>query len=337
MWWKFENFTRKIEYVKARTRLVQAVREYFDGQDFLEVSTPALQVMPGAEVHVHAFQTEVISPDLQTREARYLQTSPEFSMKKLLVAGLPKIYQICPVYRNAEGSSIHSCEFTMLEWYRANTDYEGIMQDTIGLLSHIATRLDISAYRHGGYEADSFVEWEKISVCDAFKKYADINLEAFLPDKVDQFRDAVEELGLPVSEEDRWDDLFFKVSMNKVEPYLGMGQPTILYDYPAHMAALSKIKASDPRFAERFEVYVCGMELGNAFSELTNAKLQHQRMEADMAEKKRLYGETWPIDTDFIAALEQGMPQAGGIAIGIDRLAMLATGADDIRQVQFCD
>ena len=337
MWWKPENFSRKIEYVQARTRLVQAVREYFDGQDFLEVSTPALQVMPGAEVHVHALQTELLSPDLKHHQTRYLQTSPEFSMKKLLVAGLPKIYQICPVYRNAEGSSIHSCEFTMLEWYRTNVDYEGIMQDTVGLLRHIATRLDISAYRHGGYEADPFLEWEKISVCDAFKKNADIHLEAFLPDKVDQFRDAVEELGLPVSEEDSWDDLFFKVSMNKIEPHLGMGQPTILYDYPAHMAALSKIKATDPRFAERFEVYVCGMELGNAFSELTDAKLQHQRMEADMAQKKRLYGETWPIDTDFIAALEQGMPQAGGIAIGIDRLAMLATGADDIRQVQFCD
>ena len=165
-------------------------------------------------------------------------------MKKLLVAGLPKIYQICPVYRNAEGSSIHSCEFTMLEWYRTETDYEGIMQDTVGLLRHIATRLDISAYRHGGYKADPFLEWEKISVCDAFKKYADIHLEEFLPDHVGAFRDEVARIGLTVSEEDGWDDLFFKVSMNKIEPHLGMGQPTILYDYPAHMAALSKIKAS---------------------------------------------------------------------------------------------
>lgn len=336
MWWRPEKFAQKIDFVKARMLLMKAVREYFDGQDYLEVQTPALQVMPGTEPHVHAFQTEQLSPDLQSSVTRYLHASPEFAMKKLLVAGLPKIYQMCPVYRNAEGSSVHSCEFTMLEWYRTETDYEGIMADTIGLLRHIAARLNITAYEKDEYKADPFTEWEKITVCEAFLKYAGIDLESVLPDKVERFRELVQNLGLPVTDKDEWDDLFFKVSMNKIEPNLGMGQPTILYDYPAHMAALSKIKASDPRFAERFEVYVCGIELGNAFSELTDYRQQHQRLLEDMAEKERVYGEAWPVDIDFIKALKHGMPEAGGIAIGIDRLAMLATGADDISQIQFC-
>lgn len=324
-WWLPHHFSQKKQNLETRQTVIKAVRRFFDDQDFWEVETPALQIQPGAEVHVHAFQTELLSPDLNNQSTRYLHTSPEFSMKKLLVAGCEKIYQICPVYRNAEGSSQHVCEFKMLEWYRTGVTYEQIMDDTIGLLRAVATAAKIKSFQKGNYESNPFEDWEKISVFEAFQKYAGIDIA----------KDWLPELNTQNTEE--WDARFFKVFMEQIEPYLGQGSPTILYDYPAHMAALSKVKKNDPRVAERFEVYVCGLELANAFTELTDAKTQLKRFEDDMAEKKRIYGETWPIDHNFIAALEQGMPDAGGIALGIDRLVMLACGADDIKDVLFCE
>jgi lysyl-tRNA synthetase class 2 len=334
-WWHKETFQKKKNNLDTRCKLIKSVRKYFDQQHFWEVETPALQIMPGAEIHVHAFETELLSPDLKYRQVRYLHTSPEFDMKKLLVAGLPKIYQICPVYRNAEGSSLHTCEFKMLEWYRIEADYEDIMQDTIGLLRSIASDLELSAYRYRDCSSDPFLQWEQISVVEAFHKYAEFDLRAHLDLDVKAMKEKAESTGIRVAAGDSWDDLFFRIFMEKIEGQLGQGQPTILYDYPAHMAALSKVKQSDPRFAERFEVYVCGMDLANAFSELTDATAQKMRFKADMEQKKRIYGSSWPIDQDFIDALEYGMPVAGGIALGIDRLTMLACGAEDIREVLF--
>lgn len=338
--WQPDTFEKRKENLMQRAKLMRAVRAFFDTQDFLEVNTPALQVMPGAEVHVHAFQTERLSADLQETETLYLHTSPEFAMKKLLVAGCPRIYQICHVYRNAEGSRLHSCEFSMIEWYRAHACYEDIMADTIGLLRHVAGDLKIDAYRYRDMCANPFVEWEKITVCSAFKEYAGVDLESCLPDPAqpsDACRQSLLEitqsLGIHTTPDDTWDDLFFRIFLEKIEPKLGQGQPTILYEYPAHMAALSRVKESDLRFAERFEVYVCGIELANAFGELTDAKAQRARFKADMAEKKKMYGRDWPLDEDFLKALEYGMPEAGGIALGIDRLVMLACGAEDIQDV----
>ncbi len=317
--------------------VIRAIRGFFEMQGFWEVETPALQVQPGGEVHVHAFRTEITSPDLQTRQTCYLHTSPELAMKKLLVAGCERIYQICPVYRNAEGSSIHTHEFKMLEWYRTDADYEDIMQDTIALFRHVAEAANIKSLKHKGSESNPFAQWQKISVCEAFLKYAEIDLSAFLPPCVNTLAKVASEKGYRVSEDDSWDDLFFRIFMEKIEPQLGQGVPTILYDYPAHMAALSKVKTSNPKLAERFEVYVCGLELANAFTELTDAKIQKERFEADMAQKEVIYGSAWPVDDDFIAALEYGMPEAGGIALGVDRLAMLMSGADDIKDVLFCE
>ncbi len=324
-WWLPHNFSQKKHNLQIRQTVIKAVRRFFDDQNFWEVETPALQIQPGAETHVHAFQTDLLSPDLQNKSTRYLHTSPEFSMKKLLVAGCEKIYQICPVYRNGEGSSQHVCEFKMLEWYRTGVTYEQIMQDSILLLQAVAKAANIETFRKDDFESNPFLEWQKISVFDAFQKYADINIaNDWLPE-------------LEQQNTQDWDARFFKVFMEEIEPQLGQGVPTILYDYPAHMAALSKVKQSDPRVAERFEIYVCGLELANAFTELTDVSIQLKRFEEDMAEKKRIYGSAWPIDKDFIAALEHGMPEAGGIAIGIDRLVMLSCGADDIKEVLFCE
>lgn len=313
-YWRPENFEQKYPYLKKRMALIKAVRSFFDEQGFDEVETPALQVSPGMEPHLKAFKTELVNPEQDESRDMYLHTSPEFAMKKLLVAGLPKIYQICHVFRNAEGSHLHSPEFTMIEWYRANAGYEAIMDDCVALLRSCAETLDIASYRYKGISCNPFMDWERISVIDAYKKYAGIDVS-------------------PDSSPLEWDELFYKVFLNDIEPKLGREFPTILYDYPACMAALSRRKSEDPRFAERFEIYVCGIELANAFGELTDAKEQRKRFEQDMGLKQELYGERYPIDEDFLTALDHGMPECSGIALGVDRLAMLASGADNINQV----
>lgn len=332
MWWHPEVFAKQQPYLLGRMQLIKAVRRYFDQDDFLEVETPILQVSPVMDTHIHAFSTDLLGVDLQHDRSLYLHTSPEFAMKKLMVAGVDKLYQICHVFRNAEGSKRHSPEFTMIEWYRADAGYEDIMDDCVGLLRHCASALEITHYRYQEHECDPFKEWQKLSLQEAFMEYADIDLASYLDDR-DGFQAAIDAKGIHTHKEDRWDDLFFRVMMEKIEPYLGFGVPTILYDYPASMASLSRKKPSDPRFAERFELYVCGIELANAFGELTDATEQLARFKEEMALKKQLYGEEYPIDPEFIEALEYGLPESGGIALGIDRLVMLAMGVDDIRQV----
>lgn len=318
MWWHKNEFSVKKLNLYKRAKLVKSIRTWFDSNDFLEVESPSLQKSPGMEAHLRAFRTEKISPELDKSEELFLHTSPEFAMKKLLVAGLPKIYQICHCFRNAEGSSLHSCEFTMIEWYRANSNYNKIMQDCEKLIRFCATETGTKTLKHKDMQSDPFAEWEKISVIDAYKKYAGITVN------------------LDASPEE-WEELFYKTFLNEVEPNLGQGAPTILYDYPVSMAALSRQKPEEPKLAERFELYICGIELANAFGELTDAKIQRKRFEEDLKLKKELYNEEWPLDEDFISALENGMPESGGIALGIDRLAMLICGVDTMNEILWCD
>lgn len=329
--WLPEKFEQRRPFLEKRTALIKAMRAFFDDQGFMEVETPVLQTSPCAEAHLHGFKTALKNADLSHERDLYLHTSPEFAMKKLLVAGMERIYQICHTFRNAEGSSLHSPEFTMIEWYRTGAGYEQIMDDCVDLLRAVAKKLDIQTYRYKTSSADPFAEWQRVSVAEAFEQYANIGLAAVLDD-TENFAAAAKAQGIRVADNDKWDDIFFAVMDALIEPHLGMGAPTILYDYPACMAALSRKKADDPRFAERFELYVCGIELANAFSELTDATEQRTRYHAEMALKKELYGEDYPVDEDFLRALEYGLPESGGIALGIDRLVMLATGADDITQ-----
>ncbi len=331
-WWHSDKFMQKRTNLKIRGHVIKAIRDFFDDQGFDEVQTPVLQVCPTIDTHIHAFATDLKGVDLQVSKKLYLQTSPEFDMKKLLTAGMARIYQICPVFRNAEGSKRHSPEFTMIEWYRAQADYTDIMTDCEGLLQVCAKAAGIKEYRYKQHKCNPFQDFERLSVIEAFQRYADITLVDYLGDK-ERFSNKVSALGLHVAKDDEWDDLFFRVMDAKIEPFLGMGRPTFLMDYPVSMASLSKKKGNDPRFAERFELYVCGIELANAFSELTDAVEQQRRYDTDMAEKQRLYGEYYPMDEEFIAALKHGMPPSGGIALGIDRLVMLATGAEDIQNV----
>lgn len=336
-WWRPDAFARRRANLRARAAIRREIRAFFDGQGFLEVETPALQVSPGMEPHIKAFETEIQGPNPDDRRRLYLHTSPEFSMKKLLVAGEERIYQLAPVYRNGERSPTHSPEFTMLEWYRAGASYRDLIEDCRGLVAAAARAAGASRLSARGGTCDPFGEWEVLTVADAFERHAGIDLLATAPDPAAPdaallAREA-ERIGIRPHPGDTWEDLFFRVALERIEPFLGFGRPTVLAEYPVSMAALSRPKPGDPRLAERFELYACGVELANAFGELTDPAVQRQRFEADMDLKERLYGDRYPVDEDFLAALEHGMPESAGIALGFDRLVMLCTGAAGIDEV----
>lgn len=343
-WWAPERFAARLPYLKARARIAEALRAWFAARGFLEVETPALQVSPGMEPHLIAFATELREPfESGAGRKLYLHTSPEFTMKKLLVAGVPRLYQLAHAYRNAERSPTHHPEFAMLEWYRADAGWRDAAADCEGLVRAAlgASPDDLRGGRHelvrGAASCDPAQPWRYLSVADAFEHYAGIDLLATAPDPmrpdVEALAREARRLGLATGEGDSWDDIFFRVFLDRVEPKLGVGAPTVLHDWPASMASLARRKPDDPRVAERFEVFVCGLELANGFGELTDAAEQRRRFEADMAKKQALYGERYPIDEDFLAALARGMPESAGVALGFDRLVMLATGAPAIEDV----
>jgi lysyl-tRNA synthetase class 2 len=313
--------------------MVEAARAFFHHQSFLEVDTAILQVSPGNEAHISAFATEIWEGGGQ-RSRLYLHSSPEFAAKKLLAAGETRIFTFGHVFRNGERGPLHHPEFTMLEWYRANEPYQRLMEDCAGLLARTATAAGTREFCFRGIIADPYEEPEVLSVIEAFDRYANVDLLSTIAGEA-QDRDALASMtakcGIRVVADDSWSDLFSKILSQKIEPNLGHGRATILTDYPASEAALARLGA-DRRFAERFELYACGVELANGFGELTDPAEQRRRFEMEMAERERIYGESYPIDEDFLDALA-AMPQACGIALGFDRLVMLATGAARIEQV----
>jgi elongation factor P--(R)-beta-lysine ligase len=317
----------------ARGQIVAALRSWFAAQGFLEVETGALQVSPGNETHLHGFATSLTAPD-GSREELFLRTSPEFACKKLLAAGERRIVEFAKVFRNRERGALHHPEFTLVEWYRAEEPYQKLMEDCAALLSAAAKAAGATQFSFRGRAADPFAAPERLTVSDAFAKFADIDLLATLPDgNPDRglLAKAAQASGIRIADDDTWGDIFSRVLVERVEHELGIGRATILDEYPSVQAALAK-PSCDPRIAERFELYVCGVELANGFGELTDATEQRRRLEQEMAEKQRIYGERYPIDEDFLDALAT-MPQASGIALGLDRLVMLATGAARIDQV----
>ncbi len=334
-WWRPDRHSDRRPYLLARGRIRAAVRGWFEARDFVEVESAALQVSPGNEAHLHAFSTEAIGPD-GARAALYLHTSPEFACKKLLAAGERRIFEMAKVWRNRERGPLHHPEFTMLEWYRAQEPYETLMDDGAALLALAAEAAETRVLSWRGRQADPFAQPRRITVAEAFDRFAGIELLATVAVDGATDRDALaagaRAAGVRIAEDDTWSDVFSRVLTAKIEPELGLGRPTILCEYPAPEAALARPKPGDPRVAERFELYACGVELANAFGELTDPGEQRRRFEAEMAEKARVYGERHPIDEDFLAALAI-MPPACGAALGFDRLVMLATGAPRIEQV----
>jgi lysyl-tRNA synthetase class 2 len=309
----------------ARNRIATAIRRWFEDRGFVETAVATLAVSPGNEAHLHAFQTEAVGPDGQG-SALYLHTSPEFAAKKLLAAGETRLFEMARVWRNRERGPLHHPEFTMLEWYRANEPYEAIMADAATLLRLAADAAGSNILSFRGQTVDPTAEPERLTVAEAFDRYAGLDL--FGPD----LATAARAKGVRVAADDTWADVFSRVLVEKVEPNLGLGRATILCEYPASEAALARSKPGDPRVAERFELYACSVELANCFAELTDPAEQRRRFEAEMAEKQRIYGDRYPLDEDFLAALAH-MPPASGGALGFDRLVMLATGAQRIEQV----
>jgi len=321
-------------FLIKRGRIAAALRAWFASQDFVEVETSALQVSPGNETHLHAFATELIAPDGE-QGTLYLRTSPEFACKKLLAAGEARIVDFARVFRNRERGALHHPEFTLLEWYREKEPYETLMDDCAALLAEAAKAADTKLLSFRGKTIDPFAAPERLTVADAFARYADVDLLATVERGKGNratLAAGAEKAGVKIAADDSWADIFSRILAERVEPQLGEGRATILHEYPLPLAALARPKPGSDKVAERFELYACGVELANAFGELTDADEQRRRFAAAMTEKERIHGECYPVDEDFLAALAQ-MPDAAGIALGFDRLVMLATGASRIEQV----
>lgn len=333
-WQRLHQQPQLWEQYFVRERVIKAIRSFFDHELFHEVETPLLVGYPPAESYVDVFETSLLDRQRQATPA-YLTTSPEMSLKKLLVAGIGNCYTITKSFRNTEVQSYrHNPEFTILEWYRVNGDYRTIMDDCERLHRYIAQSLGRGEYiEYQGQQIDLRAPWEKLSVAAAFEKYAQVSLDDFF-DK-NRWSTIARSKGYTVESTDTWEMLYNQIFLNEIEPKLGFGKPTILFDYPSSMAALSRKKADDPRYAERFEYYIAGLELGNAFTELTDATEQEQRFEAEMKELQRKGRATYTYDQDFIAALRVGLPACGGIAVGVDRLVMLFANVPSIRDTLF--
>jgi elongation factor P--(R)-beta-lysine ligase len=332
-WWTPARHADVRPFLAARNAVIRALRAWFDAQGFVEVETAILQVSPGNETHLHAPRTELLRAD-GTRATRYLRTSPEFACKKLLAAGEPKIFEFARVFRDRERGDLHLPEFTMLEWYRADAPYDVVMADSMVVIAHAAQATGIGRFSFRGRVADPFAEPELMTVAAAFERYAGIDLLATIADGIGDREGLAAAAGarVRITDDDTWSDIFSKVLVEHVEPNLGQGRLTVLFEYPVPEAALARAKPSDPRVAERFEIYACGVELANGFGELTDAREQRHRFTLAMDEKQRRYGERYPLDEDFLDAVAK-MPQASGVALGFDRLVMLASGALRIDQV----
>jgi elongation factor P--(R)-beta-lysine ligase len=333
--WRPDAHADRRPFLLARNRVTAAFRAWFAARDFVEVETASLQVSPGNETHLHAFATELIGP-AGDRRPLYLRTSPEFACKKLLAAGEPRIFDFARVFRNRERGPLHHPEFTLLEWYRANEPYEALMLDCAALLQEAAQVTASKQFSFRGKTIDPFAEPERLTVADAFKRHAGVDLLATISDSGEGDRSRLaaraERAGVAIAADDDWGDIFSRILVERVDPHLGVGRATLLYEYPLPQAALARAKSGSGKVAERFELYACGVELANGFGELTDAVEQRARFEAAMAEKQRIHGERYPLDEDFLAALA-AMPPACGVALGFDRLVMLATGAQRIDQV----
>lgn len=328
--WAPERYAEKRPRLMARARIIHALRGFFAREGFVEIEPSALQISPGNETHIAGFATQFCPPG-RPPAPLYLHSSPEFDCKKLLAAGERRIFSLAHVFRNGERSRLHHPEFAMLEWYRAEAPYTQLIDDCASVLKIAAEAAQGTTLRFGDLRASPFLAPQIVTVAEAFEAYAGVDLLAVLDDR-DALAAQAARLGIRVSADDHWSDLFSKIMSDRIEKNLGRDRATVLIDYPASEAALARRKPEDQRLAERFEFFACGVELANAFGELTDPAEQRRRFEADMEEREKIYGQSYPIDEDFLDALAF-MPPASGVALGLDRLVMLATGAAHIEDV----
>ena len=331
-WWRPEQFESRADYLVRRADIIKLVREFFDRRGYVEVETPALQVSPGMEEHISPFETSLLDPWDAVRPV-YLHTSPEFAMKKLLAAGMQRIFQLARVFRNGERTARHHPEFTLLEWYQTGADWRSLAEETIEFVRTICG----SVARHRDHVCNLSAPWEFLSVAEAVERFTGIDLLGTTPDPLkpdtDALRSAAEAVGVHTDVADNWDDIFFRIFLDRIEPNLGIEVPIVLHSYPASMSALARISPDDPRVSDRFEIFICGLELANGYSELTDADECRTRFLAAIKNRIAAGGEPIPVDEALLAALNSGIPDCAGIALGVDRLVMLATGAENIEDV----
>jgi lysyl-tRNA synthetase class 2 len=337
--WHPESLAARMPFLRRRARLAAEVRAFLAARGYAEVETPCLVPVPGMEVHLRAFRTEYRAHlGVGLPRALWLRTSPELALKRLLVAGAGPVFELARVWRNGEESPRHAPEFTMLEWYRPGLTLDGLMEETEALVRSVCP----ARVAHEGTETDLTLPFERLTMAEAFRRHCrglDIlsTVEAGTAEgDAAALHAAAAAAGLDLPAELGWEDAFFHLLLTHIEPAIGRSRASFLTHWPAPQAALARRDPADPRAALRFELFVAGLELANAFDELTDPAEQRSRFTRDVEDRKRLAGEEgWEVDEDFLAALEHGMPASSGIALGFDRLAMLASGARRIEDVMW--
>lgn len=333
-WWDSDRHRDRRPYLLARNAIQAAIRSWFVEQGFIEVDPTILQTSPGNELHLHAFKTDRFSTDGSKQDQLYLHTSPEFAMKKLIAAGEQKIVTFTHAFRNREAGKTHSSEFIMLEWYRTEGSLEDLMADCEAILGLSLSAVQSDRFTHKTHAA-TLRDPQRLSVVEAFNEFAGLDLLASLTDPKQPDSEILrQQTSLRTAIDDSWSDIFTRILVEQIEPNLPADRLVFLHDYPKPEAALARTHPNDHRLARRFELYACGVEVANAFEELTDPVEQRARFEVDMAARQLIYGERYPLDEQLLAALPH-MPPTAGIALGFDRLVMLATGAERIEQVMW--
>lgn len=344
IWQKLHKNRNLWERYFTREKIIQAIRAFFQKEGFHEVETPLLVSSVIPESYHEVFTTTFLDRNRKTQRM-FLATSPEASLKKLIAAGIGNCFEITKSFRNGESESAsHNPEFTILEWYRMDVGYEAIMRDCENLLLFIQARLEpkkITKRIYQGKSVNLKAPWERISMEAAFIKYVGISFDEFTEDAqkmtdmfpVGKIAEIAQKKGYSIQESTTWEELFNQIFLNEVEPYLGRGHPTILYGYPAPLAALSRISTKDPRFAERFELYIEGLELADCYSELTNHSEQKKRFERECEEIEKQKKTPVIPDMEYLQALSTGLPRCSGIAVGVDRLCMLFANVASIQDI----
>lgn len=307
--------------LKAQFDLLWAIRTFFTQKNFLDVLTPPMVKNPGMETHIHPFQ--VAHAKSQSLASWYLQTSPEFHMKELLSLGFDDLFTLSYSFRDEPNATNHRPQFLMLEWYRRGAHYTQIMKDCEDLFSFCADKLDSDLKK---------CTFEKASIQELFLDMLNVDILDFLETK--DLKELIEknfkDVPLPsMGENLSWDDYYFLLFLNKIEPHLSHYPYLLLYEFPHHLSALSTLKPADPRVCERFEIYSKGVELCNCFNELTDLKIQKERFKAQALEKKSLYHYELPEPTVLYQAMERGLPNSSGIALGVERFLKVLTGVEN--------
>lgn len=322
-----------MQIYQTRCQIIRLTREFFWSQGFTETDTPIALKTPSQEPYLSFFPITVNHP--QGGEHRlFLRTSPEFSLKKLLAAGFTKIFEIGKNFRNIEDfGGTHNPEFTMIEWYRAPGSYTDFMDDMENLFQFVGAALGVKTLEYKEHRIRISEPWERLTMKQVWQNFLNINLDENLT--LETLSATASAKGYNVTKDDEYEDVFFKIFLNEIEPKLGLERPLFIYDYPAVMTSLSRPCPQDARYAERVECYIGGLEMCNGFGELTDAAQQNINLERDKALRHKLGKETWPVDPDFISALRSGIEPPAGVALGVDRMVLLFTKAGDINEVIF--